>query len=193
MFSWLRKKVSPALPAGPPYTPDLACIWRQDSYPLTIDLERGEFRLSMEYEIFPGLSIEHHRDCPRLVLNHAERCFDLEFGPRSTIRRVQLLGLSELTRIHYQRNCYIHERDWPAEDERAVQVLLLLKAGNRSLRFGMSDYAKFECDYAGPKMVDFLQDLARLAGCELVQTSGSERVPYEAIKDWPGSGDIEIP
>ncbi len=179
MFSWLRKKTAPS------FTPDLACIWSHDCYPLSVDLERGAFRLSMEYEIFPGLSMEHYRQCPQLVLNRSERCFELEFGPSSTVRRARLLGLEELTRIHYQRNSYLHEREWPAEDEQAVQVLLLLEVGRRALRFGMTDYAKFDCEYAGPKMLTFLRELAGLAGCELVQTAGCEPIAYEAIKDWP--------
>ncbi len=49
----------------------------------------------------------------------------------------------------------------------------------------MTDYARFECEYAGPKMVAFLRELAGLAGCELVQTEGGKLIPYEAIKDWP--------
>lgn len=167
----------------PKFTPNLASIWNRE-YCLDFDLKAETFVLAMDYEIFnlPGYD---YRDRSRLKLDRAIGVWELRLGPLSTVRVAHLAKVNELTEIYYHHNRYIHERDNPAPDTPAVQVLMMLRFGDRFLRFSNSDYAKFSYDYNGPKLPAFLKGLAELSGAQFKESSGTEHLLFSQL-GWPG-------
>lgn len=170
-------------PKLPPFRPELSWIWNRDDC-LDFDLKSESFVLAMDYELF-NLKSHDYRDRCKLGLDRSSRVWKLHLGPLSTIREAQLAQVDELTEIYYHRNQYIHQRDSPASDTPAIQVLMMLRFGERFLRFSNSDYAKYSFDYNGPEFLMFLRGLAEFSCAQFHESQGTEHMSFGQL-GWPG-------
>lgn len=144
------------------YQPDPARAWN-GSYLLLPEPSRQVFRLDWARDLF-----DLDPACPDEVwlrFDDAQRQAILEFGPHSLVRAAPLAGYGEFTGLEVLRFEYLHERDWPAEDEKVVGVRVVFRAGARFLAFRASDYKKFGSAYQSRSFLEFLKGLAGRMGC----------------------------
>ncbi len=144
------------------FTPQLKDVWNSFSA-LDFDSKARTFTLAMDYELF-HLENYDYRDRTRLKFDQSGEIWELHFGPNSTVPRMTLARACELIEVYYHRNEYIRERDHPASDTPAVQVLMLLRFEQGCLKFSCSDYQKFTFDYMKPEFLEYMREVAGLCG-----------------------------
>ena len=141
---------------------------------------KKRLELAMDWEIY---GVDHaYRERGDLRLDLAGRRFMLGFSADSTVREGELAPFSELKRIHYGYAEYLHERDWPAEDEPAVQVVVRFDFRSGWLRFEQADYAKFGSrGYSSPQLLQDLEAISAAASTRFRPIRTKERLG----SNWP--------
>ncbi|MGE0489817.1 MAG: hypothetical protein AB7S38_11475 [Vulcanimicrobiota bacterium] len=155
------------------YQPDLRRVWNRKG-----GLEFSPVRLILgrASEVF---ELPERFDEPV----HLQACFEQETlelvcGEQNAQARIPVARMSEFTGVRVDFCRYLHERDWPAEDEEAIQIRVLLTRGSDRLEHSLGGYEKFVKSYHFESKLEAWA--TRLAECAKVQVSF--RRPTS--KDW---------
>lgn len=160
MSSLFRRPLPGKVPAR--YVPDPDQVWGR-SFLLRPEPGREGFDLGRACEVF-GLEGDHP-DRLTLRFDDTLRQAVLVFGPHSEVRSAALAPYEAFTSVDLLRYEYLHERDWPAEDETVVGVRLKLRAGKRTLLLQAGDYAKFQSAWQQRSFVGDVEELAARMDC----------------------------
>ena len=124
----------------PTYEPTPDAVWNRD-FSLTEDLLRDECILAPACELFhlpPRFNEE-----VKLRFDRQEKTLWILGGRQSKVPKQQLAALDTLTRVELLWIEYMHEREWPAPDELALQIQLTLTFHTNTLTFKAGGYSKF--------------------------------------------------
>ena len=157
----------------PTYEPTPDALWNH-SFSLSQSLLQDECILGRACELFqlpPRFTEE-----VKLRLDRQEKVLWVIGGGQSKVRRQPLAALEELTSVHLQWIEYMHERDWPAQDEPALQIELTLTFVANTLTFKAGGYSKFGPPGEYDQFCSWCTRLAQEFGASLSTRRGNKPI-----------------